>query len=147
MSGTAFPRPDLRRQYSLAAAGEHRARVRARGSRSLVREGSEAGGGTGRRAGRRERGKAARRQGGKEVGGSHPYVNHGLPSHRLTHLPPYRLTVWPSDRLAAALRRRPFRGTFAGMRGLTQDYPLTLGAIARRAEALFGDRPVVSRRA
>jgi fatty-acyl-CoA synthase len=33
------------------------------------------------------------------------------------------------------------------MRGLTQDYPLTLGVIARRAEALFGDRPVVSRRA
>jgi fatty-acyl-CoA synthase len=33
------------------------------------------------------------------------------------------------------------------MRGLTQDYPLTIGAVARRAEALFGDRPVVSRRA
>jgi len=33
------------------------------------------------------------------------------------------------------------------MRGLTQDYPLTVGAVARRAEALFGDRPVVSRRA
>jgi fatty-acyl-CoA synthase len=33
------------------------------------------------------------------------------------------------------------------MRGLTQDYPLTVGAIARRVEALFGDRPVVSRRA
>ncbi|MGH7511755.1 MAG: long-chain fatty acid--CoA ligase [Gemmatimonadales bacterium] len=27
------------------------------------------------------------------------------------------------------------------------DYPLTLAAVARRAEALFGDRPVVSRRA
>ncbi|MEO7476127.1 MAG: long-chain fatty acid--CoA ligase [Gemmatimonadales bacterium] len=27
------------------------------------------------------------------------------------------------------------------------DYPLTLGVIARRAEALYGDRPVVSRRA
>ena len=32
------------------------------------------------------------------------------------------------------------------MRGLTQDYPLTLAAVARRADALFGDRPVVSRR-
>ena len=42
---------------------------------------------------------------------------------------------------------RPVPGKLAGMRGLTQDYPLTVGAIARRAEALFGDRPVVSRRA
>ena len=33
------------------------------------------------------------------------------------------------------------------MLGLTMDYPLTLAAVARRAEALFGDRPVVSRRA
>jgi fatty-acyl-CoA synthase len=33
------------------------------------------------------------------------------------------------------------------MRGLTMDYQLTIGAIARRAEALFGERPVVSRRA
>ena len=33
------------------------------------------------------------------------------------------------------------------MRGLTMDYQLTVGAIARRAEALFGERPVVSRRA
>ncbi|MBA3497761.1 MAG: AMP-binding protein, partial [Gemmatimonadales bacterium] len=33
------------------------------------------------------------------------------------------------------------------MRGLTMDYPLTLDVIARRAETLFGDRPVVSRRA
>ena len=33
------------------------------------------------------------------------------------------------------------------MRGLTMDYQLTIPAIARRAEALFGDRPVVSRRA
>ena len=33
------------------------------------------------------------------------------------------------------------------MRGLTMDYQLTLAAIARRAEALYGDRPVVSRRA
>ncbi len=33
------------------------------------------------------------------------------------------------------------------MRGLTMDYPLTLAAVARRAEALYGDRPVVSRRA
>jgi acyl-CoA synthetase (AMP-forming)/AMP-acid ligase II len=32
------------------------------------------------------------------------------------------------------------------MRGLTMDYPLTVGAIARRAEALFGARPIVSRR-
>ena len=35
----------------------------------------------------------------------------------------------------------------APMLGLTMDYPLTLAAIARRAESLFGDRPVVSRRA
>jgi fatty-acyl-CoA synthase len=33
------------------------------------------------------------------------------------------------------------------MRGLTMDYQLTVPAIARRAEALFGERPVVSRRA
>ena len=33
------------------------------------------------------------------------------------------------------------------MPGLTMDYQLTLAALARRAEALFGDRPVVSRRA
>jgi fatty-acyl-CoA synthase len=33
------------------------------------------------------------------------------------------------------------------MRGLTMDYQLTLAAIARRAEALFAERPVVSRRA
>jgi fatty-acyl-CoA synthase len=33
------------------------------------------------------------------------------------------------------------------MLGLTMDYPLTLAAVARRAEALFGSRPVVSRRA
>ena len=33
------------------------------------------------------------------------------------------------------------------MRGLTMDYQLTLAAIARRTEALFADRPVVSRRA
>ncbi|HUR95104.1 MAG TPA: long-chain fatty acid--CoA ligase [Gemmatimonadales bacterium] len=33
------------------------------------------------------------------------------------------------------------------MHGLTMDYPLTLDVIARRAEALFGARPVVSRRA
>ncbi len=33
------------------------------------------------------------------------------------------------------------------MLGLTMDYPLTVAAIARRAEALYGDRPVVSRRA
>ena len=33
------------------------------------------------------------------------------------------------------------------MLGLTMDYPLTLAAVARRAEAVFGDRPVVSRRA
>src|ERR1041384_7928664 len=33
------------------------------------------------------------------------------------------------------------------MLGLTMDYPLTLAAVARRADALFGDRPVVSRRA
>jgi fatty-acyl-CoA synthase len=33
------------------------------------------------------------------------------------------------------------------MLGLTMDYPLTLGAVARRTEALFGDRPIVSRRA
>ena len=32
------------------------------------------------------------------------------------------------------------------MLGLTMDYPLTVTAIARRAEALFGDRPIVSRR-
>jgi fatty-acyl-CoA synthase len=32
------------------------------------------------------------------------------------------------------------------MRGLTMDYPLTLAAVARRAESLYGDRPVVSRR-
>lgn len=31
--------------------------------------------------------------------------------------------------------------------GRTIDYPLTLHALARRAEALYGDRPVVSRRA
>jgi fatty-acyl-CoA synthase len=31
--------------------------------------------------------------------------------------------------------------------GLTMDYPLTLAAVARRAEALFSERPVVSRRA
>jgi fatty-acyl-CoA synthase len=30
--------------------------------------------------------------------------------------------------------------------GLTMDYPLTLAAIARRAEALYAERPVVSRR-
>src|SRR5512141_1706805 len=33
------------------------------------------------------------------------------------------------------------------MLGLTMEYPLTVAAIARRAETLFGDRPVVSRRA
>ena len=33
------------------------------------------------------------------------------------------------------------------MRGLTMDYQLTLGAIARRVETLYGDRPVASRRA
>jgi fatty-acyl-CoA synthase len=33
-----------------------------------------------------------------------------------------------------------------GMRGLTMDYQLTVNAIARRAEALFGERPIVSRR-
>src|SRR4051794_37335078 len=33
------------------------------------------------------------------------------------------------------------------MRGLTMDYQLTLDAIARRAETLYGQRPVVSRRA
>ena len=33
------------------------------------------------------------------------------------------------------------------MRGLTMEYQLTIPAIARRAEALFGERPVVSRRA
>ena len=33
------------------------------------------------------------------------------------------------------------------MLGLTMDYQLTLAAVARRAETLFGDRPVVSRRA
>ncbi|HKT58984.1 MAG TPA: long-chain fatty acid--CoA ligase [Gemmatimonadales bacterium] len=33
------------------------------------------------------------------------------------------------------------------MLGLTMDYQLTLAAVARRAESLFGDRPVVSRRA
>ena len=33
------------------------------------------------------------------------------------------------------------------MLGLTMDYQLTVAAIARRAESLFGDRPVVSRRA
>jgi fatty-acyl-CoA synthase len=33
------------------------------------------------------------------------------------------------------------------MRGLTMDYQLTIPAIARRAESLFGERPVVSRRA
>jgi fatty-acyl-CoA synthase len=33
------------------------------------------------------------------------------------------------------------------MRGLTMDYQLTIDAIARRAETLYGDRPVVSRRA
>jgi hypothetical protein len=33
------------------------------------------------------------------------------------------------------------------MVGLTMDCQLTLAAVARRAEALFGDRPVVSRRA
>jgi len=32
------------------------------------------------------------------------------------------------------------------VRGLTMDYPLTLAAIARRTESLFGARPVVSRR-
>jgi acyl-CoA synthetase (AMP-forming)/AMP-acid ligase II len=32
------------------------------------------------------------------------------------------------------------------MLGLTMDYPLTLTAIARRAETLFGNRPIVSRR-
>ena len=32
------------------------------------------------------------------------------------------------------------------MRGLTMEYQLTIPAIARRAEALFGERPVVSRR-
>ncbi len=32
------------------------------------------------------------------------------------------------------------------MLGLTMDYPLTVTAIARRAEALFGNRPIVSRR-
>jgi fatty-acyl-CoA synthase len=32
------------------------------------------------------------------------------------------------------------------MRGLMMDYPLTIGAIARRAEALFGGREIVSRR-
>ncbi len=32
------------------------------------------------------------------------------------------------------------------MLGLTMDYPLTLAAIARRAETLFGSRPIVSRR-
>jgi fatty-acyl-CoA synthase len=32
------------------------------------------------------------------------------------------------------------------MLGLTMDYPLTLAAIARRAETLFGNRPIVSRR-
>src|SRR5689334_23739340 len=52
--------------------------------------------------------------------------------------PPYRLTAFRPLALSPYL---------AVMRGLTQDYPLTLGAIARRAEALFGDRPVVSRRA
>jgi len=36
--------------------------------------------------------------------------------------------------------------TQPAMRGLMMDYPLTLQAITRRAEALFGDRPVVSRR-
>src|SRR3954471_15900512 len=35
----------------------------------------------------------------------------------------------------------------AAMRGLTMDYQLTIDAIARRAETLYGDRPVVSRRA
>jgi fatty-acyl-CoA synthase len=33
------------------------------------------------------------------------------------------------------------------MRGLTMDYQLTIDAIARRAETLYGSRPVVSRRA
>jgi fatty-acyl-CoA synthase len=33
------------------------------------------------------------------------------------------------------------------MLGLMMDYPLTIQAISRRAESLFGDRPVVSRRA
>ena len=32
------------------------------------------------------------------------------------------------------------------MLGLTMEYPLTLAAVARRAETLFGERPVVSRR-
>jgi fatty-acyl-CoA synthase len=32
------------------------------------------------------------------------------------------------------------------MQGLTMDYPLTLAAIARRAEALYGERPVITRR-
>jgi fatty-acyl-CoA synthase len=35
----------------------------------------------------------------------------------------------------------------AAMRGLTMDYQLTLAAVARRAESLFGERPVVSLRA
>jgi fatty-acyl-CoA synthase len=36
--------------------------------------------------------------------------------------------------------------TQPAMLGLVMDYPLTIQAITRRAEALFGDRPVVSRR-
>jgi hypothetical protein len=43
--------------------------------------------------------------------------------------------------------QRRTRGRFRGMVGLTMDCQLTLAAVARRAEALFGDRPVVSRRA
>src|SRR5258705_7111196 len=47
-----------------------------------------------------------------------------------------------------ALRRTPHvtAPERAPMLGLTMDYPLTLAAIARRAESLFGNRPVVSRR-
>src|SRR5262245_44988855 len=33
------------------------------------------------------------------------------------------------------------------MQGLTMDYPLTLAAIARRAEALYGGRPIITCRA
>jgi len=50
-------------------------------------------------------------------------------------------------RLKARVAAGDVPGKLAGVLGLTMDYALTLAAVARRAETLFGDRPVVSRRA
>src|SRR5690242_13092042 len=53
----------------------------------------------------------------------------------------------PSGASLRRTRGRDDRRRMSSIPGLTMDYQLTVNAIARRAEALFGDRPVVSRRA